>query len=218
MQALDLLSSILNSQSTATFSFGVLFTLIVILAASGRVFYILTQQWTTHRPIEALREWARDRDFDLSLPPKVELPTVVKGWASLDPRVDILLKRGPVMLVRLTTKARPALPRPVWNLLIRELTTAQNPAGLRPASATHSFLDLFSLNGFPSLLPPERFVAFAVDSKDAKAMAASTARGLMPADIGLLVHGPYVTLDFSARPFDAIEFDRMLAIMEQVAR
>jgi hypothetical protein len=182
------------------------------------MFYVLTQQWTLHRPIEALREWASDREFALSMPPNLELPTVLKGWISLDPRVDILLKRGPNLLVRLTTTAGPAAPRPVWNLLIRELTTAKNPAGLRPASAIHSFLDLFSLNGFPSLLPTERFVAFAVDSKDARTMAASTARGLLPADIGLLVHGPYITLDFSSRPFDAIEFDRILAIMDQVAK
>ena len=61
-------------------------------------------------------------------------------------------------------------------------------------------------------------MVFAIDSKDARLMAASPARGLLPADIGLIVHGPYITLDFSVRPFDAIEFDRMLAVMEQLVR
>jgi hypothetical protein len=219
MQALNLPSSILHPPTTvSTFSFGVLVTLLVILVASGRLFYLLTQQWTTRRPIEALREWADEREFRLHESAGVELPPAMRGLATLDPRIEMILTRGPVMLVRLTTLARPTSPRPVWNLLIRESAEARNPAGLRPASAGRSLVDLFSLNGFPSLLPPERFVAFAMDSKDARLMAASPARGLLPADIGLLVHGPYLTLDFSARPFDAIEFDRMLAIMEQVAR
>jgi hypothetical protein len=202
----------------ATFSFGVLFTLLVILLASGAAFYVLTRQWTTHRPVESLREWADERDFKLQLGPDIALPAALQQSATLNPQIELMLTCGRIVLIRLSTTARPASPRPVWNLLIQESTAAQNPAGLRPASASTSFLDLFSLNGFPSLLPPERFVAFAGDSRDAKRMAASPARGLLPADIGLLVHGPYITLDFSARPFDPIEFDRMLAIIKQLTR
>src|SRR5256885_1785346 len=50
----------------------------------------------------------------------------------------------------------------------------------------------------------------------ALAMATSPVRGLLPPDVGMLVHGPYVTLDFSRRPFDTIEFERMLVVMEQL--
>jgi len=68
VQSLDLLSSTLDPHlaAPATFSFAVLFTLIGILLVSGRVFYMLTRQWTTHRPIESLREWADERDFQNS--------------------------------------------------------------------------------------------------------------------------------------------------------
>jgi hypothetical protein len=201
-----------------TFSFGVLFTLLAILAASGRMFYVLTRQWTTHRPISALREWARDHDFKLQLPPAIPLPASLAGLTGVDPQIELMLSGSQTFLIRLTTKAKPSSPRPVWHLLIQQIPAAKNPAGLRPVQGPTSFLDLFSLNGFPSLLPPERFVVYAGDSKDAKQLASSHARGLLPADIGLLVHGPYVTLDFSARPFDTIEFDRLLAVMEQVVR
>ncbi len=199
----------------ATFSFTILLTLLVMLLASGRVFHLLTLQWTSQRPIQAMREWARDRQFRLQLPP-VELPTALQGLASIDPQVELLLRRGPEMLVRLTTAARPAAQRPVWHLLIRETGAGRNPAALRPAGPPIVFADLFSLTGYPSLLPPERFVVFARESRDARQIAQSPARGLLPPDIGLLLHGPYITLDFSTRPFDSIEFDRMIAVMNQV--
>jgi hypothetical protein len=200
-----------------TFSFTVLFVLLMILVISGRVFHVLTQQWTTHRPGAALREWADEQDFLLAKAP-IDLPGSLSGLKPLDPRIEILLNRGPLTMVRLTTAAKPTAPRPVWNLLIQESGNAKTPAALRPATAVDSIVDLFTLNGFPSLLPPERFVVFAADSTAARSIAGSPAKGLLPADIGLLVHGPYLTLDFSTRPFDAIEFNRMLAIVEQLIR
>ena len=36
--------------------------------------------------------------------------------------------------------------------------------------------------------------------------------------IGLLLHGEYLLLDFSERPFDPIEFGRMLAVADQLVR
>jgi hypothetical protein len=66
------------------------------------------------------------------------------------------------------------------------------------------------------LLTPDRFVACGIDARAAQHIARAPARGLLPPDIGLMLHGPYVTLDFSPRPFDAIEFDRMLVVMEQL--
>jgi len=204
------------SSIPSTFSISILLTLFAILAISGRVFHVLTQQWTIHRPINALRDWASDRKFKLHLPPEANLPASLDGLKPLDPQLQVMLVNESITLLRLTTFAKPTSPRPVWHLLIREMRQAWNPAGLRPARAGRSFLDLFSLNGFPSLLPPERFVAFGAESKDARQIAASPARGLLPADIGLLVHGPYLTLDFSSRQFDSIEFERMLAIMEQL--
>jgi hypothetical protein len=224
ISSFDLPSSILDPRLQGivpiphTFSFGVFFALLVILAASGRMFYVLTKQWTTHRPVAALRDWARDHDFELQPHSSTVLPESLAGLSALDPRIDVMLSGDRTLLIRVSTVAKPTSPRPVWHLLIRETVNAQSPAGLRPVQSTASFLDLFSLNGFPSLLPPERFVVYATESKDARALAGSHTRGLLPADIGLLVHGPYITLDFSARPFDTIEFDRMLAVMEQVVR
>ncbi len=183
-----------------TFSVGLLFTLLLVLAGSGRIFYVLTRQWTIHRPLQALREWADDRRFKLQLPPNAVLPASLHGLMSIDPQVEIALTRGPVTLIRLSTVAKPAAARPAWNLIIREIQQAENPAGLRPAAAAVSFLDLFSMTGFPGMLPPERFIVFANESRDARQLAATPTRGLLPADVGFLIHGPYITLDFSGSP------------------
>jgi hypothetical protein len=201
---------------SSRFSFGIVFCLLAILAMSGWVFRVLTHQWTTRRPIQALLDWASDRKFKLRFPPEAALPAALIGLKSVDPQVHLLLQGETITLLRLTTKAKPAGLRPHWHLLIRESGHPWNPAGLRPAHAAASFLDLFSLSSFPSVLPPERFIAMGGQTKDARQIATSPARGLLPADIGLMVHGPYLTLDFSSRPFDAIEFERMLTIMDQL--
>jgi hypothetical protein len=198
-----------------TFSFLVLLSLLAILIVSSRVFFVLCKQWTTNRPTQALRDWAGDRGFKAVFDPT--LPDSLQQLASLEPEIETLLVRGPVLLIRLRTAGGPAAAPPVWNLLIRETESAKKPAALRPVGNERSFVDLFSLSGFPSLLPPDRFVVFASQSTDARTLANSSARGLLPADIGLLIHGRYLTLDFSNRPFDTIEFDRMLAIADQVA-
>jgi hypothetical protein len=200
----------------STFSLEILLCLLVILGASSWVFFELTRRWTADRSRASLQDWANEKRFKLRYPPDAALPGSLRNLESADPRVETILLRGPIVILKLTTVTRPTLPRAQWHVLIREMNRACNPMALRPAAAAASFIDLFALNGFPSLLPPERFVVFAGESKDARAIANCSARGLLPADIGLLIHGPFVTLDFSIRPFDPIEFNRMLVISDQL--
>jgi hypothetical protein len=47
-------------------------------------------------------------------------------------------------------------------------------------------------------------------------LSKSQARALLPPDIGMLLHGQYMVLDFSSRPFDGIELGRMVALAEQL--
>ncbi len=212
-----------------TFSWVALASLLAALGASAACFAWLTRRWTTDRPRAALADWARGRRFRLDRPPAaggpVPLPAGLSALLAADPRVDVGLVRGPVAIVRVTTGPRAGTGgrRPAWHLLVR--TTAgpgqPTPAGLRPVVAAEgaSVVDLLPpLGGYPSLLPPERFVVFAADGPAARRLAASPARGLLPHDVGLLVHGPAVVLDFSGRPFDGVEFDRMLVVAEQLVQ
>jgi hypothetical protein len=212
----------MSSGVPSTFSWVALTALLAALGASGACFAWLCRRWTTDRPRSALADWARDRRFRLDRPPAAKLPGGLALLMAADPRVEVALVRGPVAILWLTTAAGPGMGgrRPAWHLLVRE--TGRPPAdaaGLRPAVAAPggSVLDLLpSLQGHPSLLPPERFVVHAADVATARRLAASPARGLLPHDVGLLVHGPAVVLDFSGRPFDGVEFDRMMVVAEQL--
>lgn len=105
----------------------------------------------------------------------------------------------------------------IWNLLVRHMPWAWRPTGVRPAGAQRSLLDLVSLSSFPSLGSTERFVVYGTDSAAARELSQSMARSLLPPDIGLLLYGSELVLDFSGRPFDPIEFNRMLALADQLA-
>ena len=41
---------------------------------------------------------------------------------------------------------------------------------------------------------------------------------MVPPDVGVLVQGDVLVLDFSARPFDDLEFNRMSALADQLAQ
>ena len=109
-------------------------------------------------------------------------------------------------------------PQTCWNVLIRKLSdgVSRVPAGLRPANATASVVDLFQLTTFNSV-SNNRFAVAAVDAQTANRLAKSSARALLPQDVGLLVYGEWMVLDFSARPFDPTELDRLLSVAKQVS-
>jgi hypothetical protein len=107
-----------------------------------------------------------------------------------------------------------------WNVLIRRIEATWPPSALRPAALAPGetgVLDLFSLASFPTLLRPERFVAYGTDTAAARVLARSPVAALLPPDIGLLLHGRQLVLDFSARPFDDTEFDRMIALADSLS-
>jgi hypothetical protein len=198
-----------------TFSFMVLFMLLLMLCASAATFAMLTRRWTNDRPRAALLDWARDRRFRVVPAEQLTVPIGLDALAGLYPVVEEMLIRGTATVVRATTSGT-GTERHRWHLLLMTTSTARTPAALRPAAAAVSFVDLFMLPAFPAVLTPDRFAVHATDATAARAMTHSPARGLLPPDVGLLVHGPHVTVDFSIRPFDAVEIDRMLVIAGQI--
>jgi hypothetical protein len=206
----------LVAASPVIFSGPLFLLMLVIFAASTAVFVFLNLRWTRDRQQAALGDWARDHEFKLHRAPNAPLPTALHSLGSFDTAVESSLTNGPLTIVRIVTGSRSPDTLRRWNVLIRETDHARTPAGLRPTGAHPSFLDLFNLTDFPAVLQSDRFLVSALDSKAAREIAKSPTRGLLPADIGLIVHGPYITLDFSSRPFDTIEFERMLAVMKQL--
>jgi len=76
-------------------------------------------------------------------------------------------------------------------------------------------IDLFRLTPFHSL-SNDRFAMLACDATTAQRLSNSSARALLPADVGLLLTDQYLLIDFSTRPFDPVELDRMISVSEQI--
>jgi hypothetical protein len=131
--------------------------------------------------------------------------------AAMSPLVRLSLSDARASLVQLeTTKA-------TWNLLFRKMPGEWIPSGLRPARQPTSLLDELKLSTYPAYSSAERFHLVSADSAAARKLSKSLTRALIPADVGLLLWGNWLVLDFTQRPFDPVEFGRMLALAEQVA-
>jgi hypothetical protein len=207
-----------------SFSPLILLTLLAVVAASTVTFWLLVRRATSHRQWVALSEWARNHRFRFDRTAPESLPPPLHVLQNTSALVRLSLTRESTTLLQLEASSAAPTPttgagdrRVLWNLLVREIPFDWPPTGLRPANATASVLDLFSLSSFPTLGATDRFVAFGTDSAAARVVSKSMLRSLLPPDIGLLLVGRQLVLDFSDRPFDAIEFGRMLALADQLA-
>jgi hypothetical protein len=203
----------------------ILLSLAVLFAVSWVMFAILSMRSTSQKNWVTLSEWGRDRKIPLRLYAEENLPTPLDAVVSQRLETRFRLGGRPMLIVQFESfnPAGPAIQgetkirEGLWNLLVREIPTNWPPTGLRPTAASSSALDLFSLSSFSLVSGSERFVAYGTTSTAASSLTRSSVRGLLPPDVGLLLHGRTLVLDFSNRPFDTIEFDRMLAVAEQIA-
>lgn len=215
---------IVSAAPSAGIDVEVLAILAAILVASTATFWALVRRWESHRQWHALSDWAAERKFRPRSVERHGLPPAVSALSEHSPSVRLYLADAATVLIQfqtpprqspgqVTLSAQPA----VWNLLIRKIESTWRPTGLRPTEAASSIIDLFSLAGFPLLGATDRFTVFGTDSTHARALSDSMTRSLLPPDIGLVLRENELILDFSDRPFDSIELDRMLALANQVA-
>jgi hypothetical protein len=195
----------------------VLAVLVVVLALSVLMFVALVRRWTSSRMWVSISDWARARGYRASVK-DCPAPPPLDALKSAQLVSQVCVSDGSSSLMRLEVvgeTSTPAQPKR-WHVLVRRIESPWQPTALRPASAASSLLDLFSLTSFPLMGETQRFVVFGTDSAPARKLSKSRARALLPPDVGLLLHGPHMILDFSDRPFDKIEFDRMIALAEQL--
>ncbi len=202
----------------------ILLTLSAIFAGSWVVFWILVVRSTAARYSVSLKDWGRMRGMRFLREPEKSLPPPLDAVSLQRLVVRFCLFGQSATLVQFksippagTSPADAPMPRGgLWNLFICEIGLEWPATGLRPVAAVASALDLFSMASFPLLGSSDRFVIFGTEPKAAAALSRSSSRGLLPPDVGLLLHGKHLVLDFSARPFDTIEFERMIAVAEQI--
>jgi hypothetical protein len=195
-------------------SITVLLVLAAVLGMSCATYATLVRRATSHRQWVALSEWGRDAGFRFVACDPERLPPPLDQLTARRPVVRICLGGPRGMLIEVQASA----PDPEWHLMVRQIPNVWRPTGLRPAHQGHSFLDLYSLSSYPLLSDGERFLVFGTDSTEARRLSESMIRSLLPPDVGILLHGRTMVLDFSQRPFDPLEFDRMIALADQLAQ
>jgi hypothetical protein len=202
------------------FSWPIFLSLLVVLVASSLVFRLLVRRWTTHRHWLDLTRWAEDNRMSLRGATTASVPAPLSDATNPPPTASLAIRSDSLWFVEMhTLKAQRTDTSQFtrWHLAVRRIESAWPPTALRPRANASSVTDLFpAMTSFPSMLPPERFVIFGVDSAAARRVARSSLPALLPPDIGLLLHGSALILDFTSRPIDPVELSRLCALIEQL--
>jgi hypothetical protein len=200
----------------------ILATLGVILAGSLAVFSILGRRVTRRHQELALRQWAAGHEAVVTEEPGASAPPGLEFLGPYHPASRQVVHGPRWTLAELTTdppaEAKGKTPR--WRLLAFRTASDWPPTGLRPVAHPVSLLDLVGVGSFPSLGVGDQFVVFGAEASApwaAAALAGSAAPAILPPDIGLLVAGGVLVLDFSHRRFEPREFDGLISLAAQLA-
>ena len=190
--------------------------LLLVLAASAATVAQLVRRHTHGQRSFALWEWSVDKRYKRQTPGVVTVDALdeIRNYA-LRAVEHFKSHDGLTSIYRLQTVSRGDVVQ-TWNALVRTVDDYSSPIALRPVGAEASLVDLMHLTLFPKLSSQSRFAVYGLRATDAKELAGSAARALLPRDIGLIRNADAVILDFTSRPWDPVEFSRMTAIVEQI--
>lgn len=213
-------------------SVAVLFILFLLLAIAGGTYFILVWRETSARITVALTEWAQATGYYFNPLAKLRPPQPLQRFGpGVRVKQCLVSSKGSVIEFWVEDATRPpaeasdadhpdpaAIPPSLarYHVLIWPVESDWPAVALRPVLASNSVSDLLSLPSQAVRFGTQRFVIHTDHRSTGKQLADSQVRSLLPADIGVLLIDRYLLLDFSCRPFDGIEFNRMIAIAKQV--
>ena len=198
------------------FDWTIFLALALICAASLIVFFVNVRRETTHRAQHRLIDWGhrngfRRTDLDIGAPAPCDRLT-----PALDLKISFASRTTRLVHLRGSPQGYGDAPEH-WNLAIRGVGRSSPPVGLRSAEDRRSIVDLFHLAPAPHQPAAARFTIVGEDVVASRALADGSSRSLLPGDLSLLRIDEFLVIDFSDRPFDEIEFGRMLALLDQLA-
>jgi hypothetical protein len=202
------------------FSYWTLLGLLLVLLASSAMFWLHVQRWTFNRNWVALGDWANRNGFKLYRAKRAKVPEPLSELTLPPPHGLVAMMGKRAQLLQMDTpsdpKARGSGAPQRWNVLVRQIESDWPTTALRPATHERSLVDLFHLASFPALLSSDRFTVHGADAAAARAVVASMLMALLPHDLGLVLQGRHLILDFSTRPFDGIELSRIVSLTDQL--
>ncbi len=200
------------------FSWVTFASMLALLGASVTMYVVLVRRWTSRRLWVALGDWARENGFRRSTGGKEGLPAALLPLLKFDEQIRFRYFDEQTTFLQFIAAAAPDGASARFNVLIRRRPTAGAVAALRPAAPARHLIDLLPMSEFASMTLGERFVVYANDSHVAQQLAESPLLTLVPKDVGLILLEEHLVLDFSSRPFDPIEFGRMIVLSDQLMR
>lgn len=198
------------------FSFSILLTLILSLGFSLWMFSYLVRRWTLHRRAYELEQWVAQRQLKLAKDPRHQtFPPPFDGDAGSGLSARCIIQSDAVVLLQCEMDIA-ALERRIYNLCVVPLPAATAAVALRPMTREDTIIARFRLSPAAST-SNERFMIHGNDLSTNLRLSESMHAGMLPPDIAILIAGNRLTLDFSNRPFDPIEMDRMISLAQQLA-
>jgi hypothetical protein len=193
--------------------------LLLMLIASWTLFELLVRRWTSRRRYFAMLEWGDRAGFKIIPAERRQLVHPLDSLESHGVQIETQMMAGDTAIYQLlcppVVAAEARQPQAeYWNLLVRWGQTNWKPAGLRPSHFRRCVVDFFSLSSFST--SGGRFTLFAADSDARREFPESIAQAILPHDVGMLVYESALVLDFSVRPFDDLEFNRMIAVAAEL--
>jgi hypothetical protein len=210
-----------TSMPVVPYSPAVPLSVLAVLIVSCLVYWLLVRRWTTQRAWLAMSDWAEEHGLIFRREAKAVVPQVIQALADPPPRAVMSASNGEVEVAQVVmpkgpNKATAGLPMR-WNLVVRKLESAWPTTGLRPRGRGHSLLDYLPLENMQAMSPSERFTLYGEQRAAAGLLGRSSAMALLPPDVGMLLLGQNLILDFSTRPFDPLELHRMDSLASQLA-
>lgn len=186
--------------------------LAIIAVGTVAMVELLSRRYTRWRRYFKLRDFAdenklrlvRDGQLPTLLPQRVS--KLARGtktrWHFADDGMAIL---------RLQTDQQ------TYNLILFALNANWPATAFRPSSQPTTLMERLELFSYPSAYGTQRFTLHGVDPAASRKLSESRCRALLPSDLSLMLEGSTLMIDFSSRPFDPIEFGRMIALIRQIA-
>lgn len=190
----------------------------LMLGASAAVYAMLARRWTTWPRREDLRHWSWRNGMRLREGWRARRPRALDAFGPYRTIVSLHDRRTTVLRVECPPAHRPPAPPAVWNIAVHRLRDDWPTACARPATRRACLFDRLLVDGMYATWSSDGRPMHGRLCLPTRAMKHSGACELLPGDVAILLHGPWLMLDFSSRPFDELEVGRMRLLVERVAQ
>jgi hypothetical protein len=194
------------------------FSIITAIAVgSSAVFFALCRRELNRRRDLRLTEWASGAGMKPIDPALFSVPPLFPIADRYVVRTVVGFMDVRTAVLSMRTALRGESESASWNVAYRTMLSTSNFAGLRPVRVERSIVDLFAETPAAHQTAAQRFVVVGSDLAATRRLAESSIPSLLPADLGLVRVGQHLLIDFSTRPFDEIEMNRIKSVLDQVA-